>query len=95
MDSYLLSNIDLLQFVEDDFSEVSYEASLKKLVESIAVSKRNIFPVLDANSGLRGLISIDDIREIMFKQDLYDKTTVKELMRRPVYVITEKMIFVR
>lgn len=90
MDSYLLSNIDLLQFVEDDFSEVSYEASLKKLVESIAVSKRNIFPVLDANSGLRGLISIDDIREIMFKQDLYDKTTVKELMRRPVYVITEK-----
>lgn len=90
MDSYLLSNIDLLQFVEDDFSEVSHEASLKKLVESIAVSKRNIFPVLDANSGLRGLISIDDIREIMFKQDLYEKTTVKELMRRPVYVITEK-----
>lgn len=90
MDSYLLSNIDLLQFVEDDFSEVRHEASLKELVESISVSKRNIFPILDSNSGLRGLVSIDDIREIMFKQDLYDKTTVKELMRRPVYVITEK-----
>ncbi len=90
MDAYLLSNIDLLQFVENDFSEVSEDANLKGLIDYIAVSKRNIFPVLDKNSALRGLITIDDIREIMFKQDLYDKITVKELMRRPAYTITEK-----
>lgn len=90
MDSYLLSNIDMVQFVETDFSEVKYTATLRDLVEHIAVSKRNIFPVVDKDSALRGLITVDDIREIMFKQDLYDKMTVKELMRRPAYIITEK-----
>jgi CIC family chloride channel protein len=90
MDSYLLSNIDLEQFVENDFSEVKYDATLRGLVEFVAVSKRNIFPVIDKNSILKGLITVDDIREVMFKQDLYDKITVKELMRRTTYVITEK-----
>ncbi len=89
-DSYLLSNINLSDFVESDFSEVPFEANLKGLVEYIALSKRNIFPVVDKNATLKGLITIDDIREVMFKQELYDKITVKELMRRPTYLITEK-----
>jgi CIC family chloride channel protein len=89
-DSYLLSNIDLITFVERDFSEIPDNANLGELIEHITVSKRNLFPVLDRNSALIGLITIDDIREIMFKQDLYGKLTVNELMRRPVYVITEK-----
>lgn len=89
-DSYLLSNIDLAEFVENDFSEVLDKADLKQLVELISSSKRNIFPVIDKENKLKGLITIDDIREIMFKQDLYTKITVKELMRRPAYILTEK-----
>jgi len=89
-DSYLLSNIDLAEFVETDFSEINDGAKLRNLVEFIALSKRNIFPVVDRDQRLKGLITIDDIREIMFKQELYDKITVKELMRRPAYLITEK-----
>lgn len=90
MDSYLLSNIDLQEFVESDFAEVRSDATLRGLVEYIAVSKRNIFPVVDASSALKGLITVDDIREVMFKQNLYDKITVKELMRLPAYILTEK-----
>jgi CIC family chloride channel protein len=89
-DSYLLSNIDLAAFVEKDFSEIADNLNLKELVELISLSKRNIFPVIDKESRLKGLITIDDIREIMFKQELYTKISVKELMRRPVYLITEK-----
>ena len=89
-DSYLLSNIDLAEFVESDFSEVPFDTDLKGLVDVVASSRRNIFPVLDKEQRLKGLITIDDIREVMFKQHLYDKVTVKELMRRPAYLITEK-----
>lgn len=89
-DSFLLSNINLAELVETDFSAVRVNMSLRGLVEFVAVSKRNIFPVLDNDDKLQGLITIDDIREIMFKQDLYDKISVKELMRHPAYVITEK-----
>ncbi len=89
-DSYLLSNIDLSTYVERDFSEVPLGVSLRKLVELITLSKRNIFPVLDKEYNLKGLISIDDIREIMFKQELYDTMSVNEIMHPPKYVITEK-----
>jgi CIC family chloride channel protein len=89
-DSYLLSNIDLAQFVESDFSEVPHQGTLRHLVEFVAVSKRNIFPVVDKESRLKGLVTIDDIRDMMFRQELYDKVHIKELMRRPACVITEK-----
>ena len=89
-DSYLLSNIDLSSYVERDFSEVPLGVTLRKLVELITLSKRNIFPVLDKEYNLKGLISIDDIREIMFKQELYDTISVNEIMHPPKYVITEK-----
>ncbi len=89
-DSYLLSNIDLSTYVERDFLEVPVNVNLRKLIELITLSKRNIFPVLDKELNLKGLISIDDIREIMFKQELYDSVTVKEIMHAPKYIITEK-----
>ena len=89
-DSYLLSNINMEQFVENDFTEVPHQANLRELVELISRSRRNTFPVTDAQGQLKGLIAIDDIREIMFKQELYDKMSVKELMRIPGYVITEQ-----
>jgi len=89
-DSYLLSNIDLAKFIEHDFSEVRIDSSLRQLIDIVSTSKRNIFPVVDKDLELKGLISIDDIRDIMFKQNLYDKISVNEIMRRPAYVITEK-----
>ena len=89
-DSYLLSNINLSQFVERDFTEVPNGIKLRKLVELIASSKRNIFPVVNDEKNLKGLITIDDIRDVMFKQELYDKISVSELMHLPKYVITEK-----
>lgn len=89
-DAYLLSNITLSQLVETDFLEIEDTADLGSLVEKVAVSRRNIFPVLDADGALKGLVTIDDVREIMFKQDLYKKLSMKELMRRPAYIISEK-----
>ncbi len=89
-DSYLLSNIEISKLVEYDFSKIPVNIKLRKLVELISTSKRNIFPVIDKHGSLKGLITIDDIREIMFKQELYDVITVKELMHEPTSIITEK-----
>ena len=89
-DSYLLSNISIPEFVERDFTEVPKNIKLRKLVELITSSKRNIFPVVNDEGNLKGLITIDDIRDVMFKQELYDKISVKELMHPTRYIITEK-----
>jgi chloride channel protein, CIC family len=89
-DSYLLSNIEISKLVEHDFSQIPTDVKLRKLVELISTSKRNIFPVIDKKGRLKGLITIDDIRDIMFKQELYDTITVKELMQTPTNIITDK-----
>jgi CIC family chloride channel protein len=88
-DSYLLSNISLSDLVETDFMELVDTDTLRILVDKVAVSRRNIFPILDINGVLKGLITIDDVREIMFKQELYDKLSMAQLMRLPAYVISE------
>jgi chloride channel protein, CIC family len=46
--------------------------------------------VVDKEGALCGLITVDDIREIMFRQELYDKISVSELMHPPRFIITEK-----
>jgi CIC family chloride channel protein len=89
-DDYLLSSFKLDALIEKDFTKVSINWSLGELVQVIASSKRSVFPVLDNNLNLKGLIGIDDIREVMFKQELYNTISVRELMRQTGPVITEK-----
>ena len=82
-DKNILSSLKLEKIIETDFHKISPEATLRSFVEVIAHSKRNIFPVVDDNNVLVGVILLENIREIMFKTELYDQTLVKQLMRQP------------
>lgn len=53
---------------------------LGELVKAISTSHRNIFPVTDGEGKLLGLVLLDDIRNIMFRQELYHRFTVGKLM---------------
>jgi CIC family chloride channel protein len=57
------------------------------MVRVIANSKRNVFPVVDGEGKLQGILLLDDVREMMFKPELYQQTLVKELMYRPPAVL--------
>ena len=83
-DAHVLSGLTLAGFIEKDFVSVRLHTDLRTLVEAVARSKRNIFPVLDLEDKLVGIITLEDIREIMFQTDLYDTTLVNQLMRKPV-----------
>ena len=50
-------------------------------VKVIANSKRNIIPVVDNCGILCGIILLDDIRDIMFKRELYEITPVTKFMK--------------
>ncbi len=56
---------------------------LGDLVKVISKSKRNIFPVVDELISLKELCLLDDVREIMFKNELYDITSIRDLMTIP------------
>jgi chloride channel protein, CIC family len=82
-DKAVLTLMTMREVIENDFETISPEASLGELVKSVAKSKRNIFPVVDSDDQLMGIVLLDDIREIMFNPGMYDKTRVDELMSPP------------
>ncbi|MEJ1238072.1 chloride channel protein [Chryseolinea sp. T2] len=86
-DKLLLSRIDLHELVETTFAPVDVNASLKDLVSQIASSSRNMFPVIDDDHKLVGLIYLDQIRRIMFDQSKYETTTVRQLMVKPPAIV--------
>ena len=69
--------------IETDLIKVKPSSTLGDLVRIIAKSKRNIFPVVDEYNILEGVVSLDDVREIMFRHELYDSTLVRDLMTMP------------
>ncbi len=82
-DRQLLSLIDLRKIIEKDLLQIDPEATLEELVQLVKTSKRNIFPVVDQAEELQGIITLDDIRDIMFDQDKRETIQVKSLMRTP------------
>lgn len=86
-DRFLLSRLDLNALIETNFHPVSPNENLGGLVKIIAASSRNIFPVVDADQKLLGLIYLDRIRNLIFDTTQYDKTLVKELMQHEVIVV--------
>jgi chloride channel protein, CIC family len=85
-DKNILSSLKTLKAIETNFQTISPEATLGQLVELVAHSSRNIFPVVK-NEILCGIIFLDNIREIMFKHEMYNTILVKDLMRKPPAVI--------
>ncbi len=82
-DKAVLTLMRLEKVIETDFISIHPEQSLGELVKVIAQSKRNIFPVVDDKNKLIGIVILDDIREIMFNNELYTTTRVRHLMMMP------------
>jgi CIC family chloride channel protein len=80
-DKAVLTLLNTSELIERDFMTVGPEQSLRQLVDVVAKSKRNIYPVVDKNDKLQGTIFLDDIREVMFKTELYDELYVCSLMK--------------
>lgn len=92
-DQAVLTLLKTDELIESDFVTVKIDATLSELVSVVAESKRNIFPVVDARNHFHGYVSLDDIRRVMFKTELYETTHVYNYMKSaPAYVyIDEKM----
>ena len=82
-DKNVLTLLRLDNVIERDFRIVSPDMTLKQMVDTIAASKRNLFPVVGADGELIGIVLLDDIRNIMFRPDLYKKMHVKRFMSMP------------
>ena len=82
-DKAVLTLLKVGNVIETDFLPVHPDMSLKEVVDVISRSNRNLFPVLNDKGELQGVVLLDDIRNIMFRPDLYRKLYVSTFMSTP------------
>ncbi|WP_291857774.1 CBS domain-containing protein, partial [Marinilabilia sp.] len=82
-DKAVLTLMRLNKVIETDFMTVNPDMTLGELVKVIAKARRNIFPVTNEEGKLLGIVLLDDIREIMFNNELYTKMKVENFMSVP------------
>ncbi len=82
-DHNLLFLLSTQNVIEKDILTINPDANLKELVELVKVSHRNMFGVVNKEKELDGIIMLDDIRNIMFNEALYESTKIKQLMKNP------------
>lgn len=91
-DKAVLTLLTMDNVIENDLEVVYPEMSLGELVKVISRSNRNIFPVVDRKTGvLQGVMPLDEVRNIMFRPELYNRFTVKKLMIFPKAKINVNM----
>jgi CIC family chloride channel protein len=89
-DKAVLTMMNWKKEIETDLLKIKPSDNLGDLIKLIARSKRNIFPVVDDYNILEGVVYLDDVREIMFRQELYPTTFMKDLMTMPPSYIDKK-----
>ncbi|TGE06083.1 chloride channel protein [Hymenobacter fodinae] len=82
-DRGLLAQLDLHQLVQTDFMTVHPNDTLGELVTTFRHATRNLFPVVDEEGHLHGVISLDTVRDALFDDEHYNTTRVRDLMTEP------------
>lgn len=88
-DRNLLSLLHILDLIDKDIQVIDVNATREELAEMVRTGKRNMISVIDENCKLVGIISIDDVRPLLFNPDVYDLLSVKGLMKEPATVISD------
>ena len=79
--------LDKNDLIETEFVTLNINQKLSDLIEAIKICNRNVFPVLNDDNNLVGLIYFKDIKNIIFDKQDYDKISISELMKEPEIVI--------
>ncbi len=82
-DKAVLTLLKVNNVIENDFVPVRPDMNLKEMVNAISKSSRNLFPVVNADGELLGVVLLDEIRNIMFRPDLYKRMYVNQFMSIP------------
>ena len=86
-DKAALSQLNINDLIETDFVSVPEIGTLRNVIDAIKHSNRSVFPVVDSQGYYFGVVPLNDIRDIMFKSELYDKIRVLDIIQRSDFEI--------
>lgn len=86
-DANVLQLMEVRKMIETDFVVLKPNATLRDLTDAITKAHRDLFPVVSDDGTMVGMVKMDDVRDIIFKHELYDEVEIKDLMYMPEYSI--------
>ncbi len=87
-DDAILTVLNMESVIEKDFKVVTADMDLGQFVVVISKAHRNLFPVVDIAGRLIGVVSLDSVRNVMFRQELYRHYKVGAFMKEPPAVLS-------
>lgn len=88
-DRNLLSLLRTLDLLDKDAQVINDKATFDELRQILENGKRNLIAVLSDDLTLVGIITLDDLRPVLFSKNFDDTLTVATLMKEPKAVIVE------
>ncbi len=82
-DRNLLSLLHTPDLIEKNIQTIDVHASFAELLDLVRKGHRNFIAVLENDGTLVGIITLDDIRPVMFNQEMYKELDVEKVMKAP------------
>jgi len=86
-DTNILMQLQLHDLIEKEFVPLLGTAKFRDVIDAFTTSQRNVFPVVDKDNNFVGIIDLVNIKELMFKPDVYDQMTVFDVTTIEVLTI--------
>ena len=86
----ILNSISVQDVMSREITTIPEEMSFRNVVETISYSKNFYFPVIDREGNMTGILSFNDIREMMFDEGLLDLVVASTLATPKVEVLVPK-----
>jgi len=86
-DSNVLRQILLDDLIETEFIPLLVTDKFEKLIGAFTKSNRNVFPVVDEENNLTGIIQLDNVKELLFRPELHEGLTIGDIATRDVLSI--------
>ena len=91
-DSSAFVFLRLDELMETDFIRIRESLTLGDIVNIISSARRNIFPVLDNQGKLLGVVQLDDLRHDMFNRDKWHTPIMHYMIQPPDKILEHEMI---
>jgi chloride channel protein, CIC family len=76
--------------IETDFEILSPDATLRDLVKAVSRSHRNLFPVVDEQGFMKGMVKLSEVRTLIFETGMYDTVKIRDLMYMPRHYVSPR-----
>lgn len=86
-DRNLLSTLNTRDFIDKNPQVIQKNAPLKKILDVIKKGKKNVFGIVNDENHLLGTLTLDDLRPILFSEEIHDSVPIIKFMKAPTAVV--------